>query len=778
MNNTASALTGTHGEKVALCDVSVSAVLRDLLSEVGVTQSYRNDEAVAIEAVYTFPLPLDAVLLELQVDIGGRVLNGTVQASADAEAAYEDALADGNAAVMLQTPEPGLYTMNVGNLLPGEQAKITFRYALLCRWTGELLRVSLPTTVAPRFGASPLLPHHAPEHSLSVENRFSLRMEICGSLCDAQFTCPSHAINLARSGDTAVITLEQAGAAMDRDFILVLKAPQTKRSFALADRDGEGLAALASFQPFFPGLRQPRALNLAIVIDCSGSMAGDSIEQARQALDGILDQLKTEDRITLIAFGTTTKALSEGLLPCSKANLARAKRFARQLDATMGGTQVGLALEAAHAAVGDAPDADIFLVTDGAVSNWERLAGGAKHYGHRIFTVGVGSSVTEAAVRGLAAATGGGCELVSPREDMAERVLRHFERVRSQRARRVVIHWPEGATDRAPAEAGAVFEGDTVFATARFEGPSIDGPVVLEVETERGEVFRQVLPIGQLPGPATGDGATTVARLAASARLKELDETAGRDTALRYRLVSAWTHWLVVAERAAGEQSPDLPVLRKVPQMLAAGWSGTGSVAGVHASPPPSNVMLSSASAAEARIVDDVAMPAFLRERRPPKDVVPKPFRRLVVLVKADPMRLAPEHAFRLLKEAGLGDEYAALFEHSRTLGVDPGAVAALVLSRLIGGPLGLYLHILFANEVEALHVYASDATQALEGLAQGAASLQRVAQRGPMRSILDQWHDTIETIERLARVRTLLEELDETVQRSVARAEEGALTR
>ena len=361
---------------------------------------------------------------------------------------------------------------------------------------------------------------------------------------------------------------------------------------------------------------------------------------------------------------------------------------------------------------------------------------------------------------------------------MAERVLRHFERVRSQRARRVVIHWPEGATDRAPAEAGAVFEGDTVFATARFEGPSIDGPVVLEVETERGEVFRQVLPIGQLPGPATGDGATTVARLAASARLKELDETAGRDTALRYRLISAWTHWLVVAERAEGEQSPDLPVLRKVPQMLPAGWSGTGSVAGVHASPPPSNVMLSSASAAEARVVDEGAMPAFLRERRPPKDVVPKPFRRLVVLVKADPTRLAPEHAFRLLKEAGLGDEYAALFEHSRTLGVDPGAVAALVLSRLIGGPLGLYLHILFANEVEALHVYASDATQALEDLAQGAASLQRVAQRGPMRSILDQWHDTIETIERLARVRTLLEELDETVQRSVARAEEGALTR
>ena len=63
MNKLASALTGLEGERVALCDVSVSAVLQDLLADVTVSQTYRNDERVNIEAVYTFPLPLDAVLL-------------------------------------------------------------------------------------------------------------------------------------------------------------------------------------------------------------------------------------------------------------------------------------------------------------------------------------------------------------------------------------------------------------------------------------------------------------------------------------------------------------------------------------------------------------------------------------------------------------------------------------------------------------------------------------------------------------------------------------------
>ena len=60
MSNLASALTGVHGERVALSGVAVAASLRDLLAEVTVSQTYRNDERVNIEAVYTFPLPLDA----------------------------------------------------------------------------------------------------------------------------------------------------------------------------------------------------------------------------------------------------------------------------------------------------------------------------------------------------------------------------------------------------------------------------------------------------------------------------------------------------------------------------------------------------------------------------------------------------------------------------------------------------------------------------------------------------------------------------------------------
>jgi hypothetical protein len=74
-----------------------------------------------------------------------------------------------------------------------------------------------------------------------------------------------------------------------------------------------------------------------------------------------------------------------------------------------------------------------------------------------------------------------------------------------------------------------------------------------------------------------------VARLAASARLKELDRAAGAEQAVRYRLVSPWTNWLVVAERSKGEKAFDIPALRKVPQTMAAGWGGTGMVVAARA---------------------------------------------------------------------------------------------------------------------------------------------------------------------------------------------------
>jgi hypothetical protein len=105
MSAVACAFSGINGEMIALKDVSISAVLRDLLADVTVHQTYRNDEQINIEAVYTFPLPADAVLLDFDIHIGNRQLKGTIVEKRAAEKKYEDAIESDDAALILEQGE-------------------------------------------------------------------------------------------------------------------------------------------------------------------------------------------------------------------------------------------------------------------------------------------------------------------------------------------------------------------------------------------------------------------------------------------------------------------------------------------------------------------------------------------------------------------------------------------------------------------------------------------------------------------------------------------------
>lgn len=115
---TAPVLEPVGDGKVALQSVNVEAVIENLLCEVNIRQVYRNLENINIDTVYTFPLPLGAVLLDMTITTKTRRLKGVVVEKKEAEEIYEDAITDGDTAIMLEQIEDGLYTMNVGNLHP------------------------------------------------------------------------------------------------------------------------------------------------------------------------------------------------------------------------------------------------------------------------------------------------------------------------------------------------------------------------------------------------------------------------------------------------------------------------------------------------------------------------------------------------------------------------------------------------------------------------------------------------------------------------------------
>ncbi len=579
MNTTQAAVMEPIGEgEISLQGVAIEATLEGLLSEVTVSQTYKNHGETNIEAVYTFPLPLDAILMELTLELDGEILRGEVKPRNEAEEDYEGAIEEGDSAVLLTQVQPGLFSVNVGNLMAGEEAVVCFRYAQLHRWQGDSLRFHLPTTLAPRYGdiaASGLMEHEVPEHTLNAEYKFSFDLWIAGQLSQAEIESPSHRINQTSSEGTTGITLEAGSNLMDRDFILIIREPNGLSGEGLWAKDYEGVVALASFHPELPQPEtiQPRCIKL--VVDCSGSMAGDSIAQARLALREILDLLRPEDWFNLTLFGSNHRLIFNESVPADELHIQKASRVLQNLDADMGGTELGGALESTYACgapAGIMPD--VLLITDGEVWEHDELVQAAKSASHRLFTVGVGSAVTESLLRSLAESTGGACELVSPNENMVERIVRHFKRIQQPAVTHSQVQWPVEPQQQTPQEFDAIYAGDTLHLFGWLP-VAPEGEARLDLELSGGIRqesirFRQINENDERPG--------TLVRMAAHSQLSSLDDEAAKALAVKYQLVTAQTSCVLVKQRDEQEKADEIPELQKVPHQLAAGWGGTGQL--------------------------------------------------------------------------------------------------------------------------------------------------------------------------------------------------------
>lgn len=578
-------LKESTGHYIALQGVSIRGRLTETLVSIQVEQRYRNPFQHNIEAVYTFPLPMGAVLLDMEVEIADQKLSGQVIEKKVAEQQYEEAITDGNSAVMVQALDNGLYAMNVGNLLAGEPAVIRYRYALTLFWQGNQLRLTIPTTIAPRYGdaaASGLEPWQVPESGLMAEYPFDLAVSIEGKLADAEISSPTHPVGMERTECGLEVTLNRQ-ATLDRDFVLTAKANASLENTCLLAKDKEQHVALASLRVPLVTDTTPSPLCLKIVIDCSGSMAGVSIAQARKAALVILDLLKPDDTFNITLFGGHHEHLFEQMVSAAPQVVDRARARLNCLAADFGGTEIGKALSAVYAlrstvaggfldriSTRHAPEKlsqpKVLMITDGEIWNTKEVIDLAAKSGHRVFTVGVGLSVAEEFVTALAQATSGACELVSPQEGMADKVLTQFHRLQQPMFGQAEVVWdviPAWQTPIPP----VLFAGDTIHVFAGFENAP-PGTVQLHmpnstVDTSAVSAIAEPIDLPDVP------------RLATHARIGiTKDEGEQINLAVSYQLMTERTSFLVVAERQ--EKADNLPTLHKVPQMMAAGWGGVG----------------------------------------------------------------------------------------------------------------------------------------------------------------------------------------------------------
>ena len=156
-------------------------------------------------------------------------------------------------------------------------------------------------------------------------------------------------------GETAAVVVSLArGGCLDRDFILVLdEVAQDSLAVCAHDtRDRGGVNVLASFCPRVPAAPHPLAVK--ILVDCSGSMQGDSIAAARRALQAIIAGLREGERFSLSRFGSTVEHRSRALWRTSAATRLAGQCWAMQLQADLGGTEMEKALDSTLALAGGA----------------------------------------------------------------------------------------------------------------------------------------------------------------------------------------------------------------------------------------------------------------------------------------------------------------------------------------------------------------------------------------------------------------------------------------
>jgi len=546
-----------------LTSVQANGRLDAVLFELTLRQTYRNQSAQVLEVVYTFPLPHQSVLLGFASELNGERQDGSIVAKREAERQYEEALADGDAPVMLEAVADGMHTANIGNLKPGDEIVLEVRFAQLLAFEQGRLRVAIPTTIAPRYGHAEragLQAQQVPQVSLEAEYPIALSVTLGEALAGAHVTCPSHRFTLMPAAGEQRLDLAP-GAWLDRDVVVVVTPREPRPSLVIRATDNLGPSALvvvmAALQP--PSATPRERIALKLLVDCSGSMGGDSIESARAALRGVVAGLTDRDHLSLSRFGSSV----EHLLAPAEASPRTLRRLLPLVDAIaadLGGTEMEQALRSVFElpCTEDAGGTDVLLITDGEIWQADAMIAAARSSGHRVFAIGVGSSPAEGVLRSLAEATGGACEFAIPGEALEAAACRMLNRMRQPLWRNVRVDW--GST---PAwESGppaCVFGGDTVIAFAGFATAPQASAIRLLAEGASGEFVE--LAHGEADGPCP---AATLTRIAAARRIGAADDTQALALSLAYQLMGNQTNCILAHRRAEADKATEAAELHRV----------------------------------------------------------------------------------------------------------------------------------------------------------------------------------------------------------------------
>jgi Ca-activated chloride channel family protein len=584
-------LVAADGRLLPLTGVRLRAEAGGGHARAALEQRFTNPYGEPLQVTYQVPLPADGAVAGYAVRVGDRRVTGEIDRCTTARERFEDAILEGRTAALIRQERSNLFTQEIGNIPPGVEVVAELSVDQPLAWLAEgWWEWRWPTVVAPRYlGAEGRVADSGAVTVAVTESGVPVPVHVELDLRDGLSAAtrpvsPSHTIAVTPGTPGAHVAFD-GPVRLDRDLVVRWRAAGDALATALdVARAPAGSAlvhdayGLLTVVPPLAG-RGPRAISrdLIVLIDTSGSMAGEPLAQARAVARGLVDTLEANDRLEMISFSDRPRRWRRTPAAISDATRADAVAWLDALDAG-GGTEMRDGIVEALRPLRPDAQRQTVLVSDGLVGFEDDIVATIMQQlppNSRLHTVGIGSAVN----RGLtapAARAGRGLEvLVDLDEDPRPHVDRLVARMRTPVLTGIEISG-SAVLAHAPAAPPDVYAGSPLRMALKLRPEG--GRVRVQGETADGpwESVVSVAPV------EPGAGRPAVVTLYGREAVEDLEvrhaagvEAVDRDVealGLTFRIATRLTSWVAVSEEPAVD--PRAPIRREtIPQGVPSGVS-------------------------------------------------------------------------------------------------------------------------------------------------------------------------------------------------------------